>query len=164
MNILLACDQESFNDAIAEFVIKYPWPANSIFHIVNVIPSIYDYAYASAVPDLMMQLREDAKSEASIRVRKMALKLRDHFHTDNVKESILQGNPAEMLLETAESWPADLVILGSHARTGLNRLLMGSVSSAVLEHAPCSAIIIREHKSKENDSFKSEPKVEAIVI
>ncbi len=143
MKVLLAADHESFNEAIADFVINRSWAPKSEFKIVNVVPSVYDYAFAAAVPDLMIDLREDAKKAAEIRVRQMALKLRDHFHQDNVKEIILEGNPAEMLLEAASAWPADLIIMGSHGRTGLNKLLMGSVSSKVLDHASCSVIIVR---------------------
>ncbi|MDX2108355.1 MAG: universal stress protein [Candidatus Melainabacteria bacterium] len=161
MKIILACDQESFNQAIAEFVIEHPWPAQSKFRIVNVVPPIYDYAYAASVPELMMDLREDARNQAQIRIRNMALKLRDHFHLDNIEEFILEGNPAEKILDTASEWKADLIIMGSHARTGLNKLLMGSVSSAVLDHAGCSVIIVRDHIDKKQTDKESRTKVEA---
>ena len=80
MKVLLAADHESFNEAIADFVINRSWETNTIFRIVNVVPAIYEYAYASSVPELMMDLRADAKNNAGIKVRHMALKLRDHFH------------------------------------------------------------------------------------
>lgn len=161
MKILLACDHDSFNDAIAEFVIKHPWPAKSVFRIVNVVPPIYDYAYAAAVPELMVDIRDDVKEAASERVRRMALKLRDHFHVDNVEEFVLEGHPAQVLLEDAETWPADMIVMGSHGRTGLKKFLMGSVSSAVLEHAPCSVIIVREPVVKEKSDEAQKERVVA---
>lgn len=161
MKIILACDQESFNQAIADFVIQHPWPAHAKFRIVNVMPAIYDYAYAASVPDLMMDLRDEARNQAQIKVREMALKLRDHFHLDNIEEFILEGHPAERLIDTANEWQADLIIMGSHGRTGLNKLLMGSVSSAVLDHAGCSVVIVREHCEKKQGEKLSRTKAEA---
>lgn len=163
MKVLLAADHESFNDAIADFVINRSWAPNVEFRIVNVVPSIYDYAFAAAVPELMIDLRDDAKKAAEIRVRHMALKLRDHFHQDNVQETILEGNPAEMLLEAASAWPADLIIMGSHQRTGLNKLLMGSVSSAVLDHATCSVIIVRPKATAKQNNLLEKDTAEARV-
>lgn len=161
MKIILACDQESFNQAIADFVIQHPWPAQTKFRIVNVMPPIYDYAYAASVPELMIDLRDDARDQAQIKVRDMALKLRDHFHLDNIEEFILEGHPAEKLIDTAKEWQADLIIMGSHGRTGLNKLLMGSVSSAVLDHAECSVVVVREHCEKKQNKELSRTKVEA---
>jgi len=163
MKVLLAADHESFNEAIADFVINRSWETNTIFRIVNVVPAIYEYAYASSVPELMMDLRADAKNNAGIKVRHMALKLRDHFHLDNIQEVILEGHPAEMLLEHAEQWHADLIIMGSHGRTGLKKFLMGSVSSAVLDHSPCSVIIVRQKETQVQNNEMAKEKEEARV-
>jgi nucleotide-binding universal stress UspA family protein len=57
---------------------------------------------------------------------------------------VLQGDPREMLIEEARSERADLVVVGSHGRTGLDRLLMGSVASHVVTHAPCSVLVVKE--------------------
>lgn len=54
------------------------------------------------------------------------------------------GDPAVQIVSAAESVEADLVILGTHGRTGLRRLLMGSVARNVLAHAPCSVMLVRE--------------------
>ena len=54
------------------------------------------------------------------------------------------GDPKEQILKCADSWPADLIVLGSHGWTGYKRLLMGSVSDAVTRHARCSVAIIRK--------------------
>jgi nucleotide-binding universal stress UspA family protein len=56
---------------------------------------------------------------------------------------VIKGNPRSAILDEAESWGADFIILGSHGYTGLKRLLLGSVSQAVASHAKCSVEIIR---------------------
>jgi len=61
----------------------------------------------------------------------------------NVSTAIAQGNPKSIILDEAKVWGADLIVLGSHGRKGLERFLVGSVSDAVLRHAHCSVEIVR---------------------
>ena len=51
--------------------------------------------------------------------------------------------PKQIILEEAEEWGADLIILGSHGLRGVNRFLMGSTSEAVATHAKCSVEVVR---------------------
>jgi nucleotide-binding universal stress UspA family protein len=53
------------------------------------------------------------------------------------------GAVADALLEDAAAWPADLILLGTHARDGLDRLLLGSVAEAVLPKAPAPVLVVR---------------------
>jgi nucleotide-binding universal stress UspA family protein len=52
------------------------------------------------------------------------------------------GDPASQLVRATEALEADLVVIGTHGRTGLSRLLMGSVARNVLHHAPCSVLVV----------------------
>jgi nucleotide-binding universal stress UspA family protein len=52
------------------------------------------------------------------------------------------GNPAEEIITEAAEWKADLVVVGTHGRSGLPRLLLGSVAEAVLRDAPCNTLVI----------------------
>lgn len=54
------------------------------------------------------------------------------------------GEPATQIVRSVEAHAADLVIVGTHGRTGLTRLLMGSVARNVLLHAPCSVLVAHE--------------------
>jgi nucleotide-binding universal stress UspA family protein len=60
-----------------------------------------------------------------------------------VTTAVEVGNPKFIVLDAAADWKADLIILGSHGRSGLNRFPMGSVSEAVARHATCSVQIVR---------------------
>jgi nucleotide-binding universal stress UspA family protein len=53
------------------------------------------------------------------------------------------GKPSQAIVETASSWDADLIVMGSHGRGFLERLTLGSVSNAVVHQAPCSVLIVK---------------------
>lgn len=54
-----------------------------------------------------------------------------------------QGQPAEVIIDIANQEQADLIVVGSRGLTGIQRFLLGSVSSRVSEHAHCSVMIVR---------------------
>jgi nucleotide-binding universal stress UspA family protein len=56
---------------------------------------------------------------------------------------VLEGLPFEQIAREARRCRADLIVIGTHGRTGLARLLLGSVASRVLAHAPCPVLTVR---------------------
>lgn len=65
----------------------------------------------------------------------------------SVKTLTLMGNPAETILELAEQDKPDLVMVGSHGRSGFQRFLLGSVSERVLRHARVSVLVVKLPRS-----------------
>lgn len=61
---------------------------------------------------------------------------------------LITGHPASALVQLAESEDADLIVMGTHGRSGLGRLLMGSVSEAVVRKAPCPVLTYKERSKK----------------
>jgi nucleotide-binding universal stress UspA family protein len=59
---------------------------------------------------------------------------------------VRDGDPRATIVDEAEAWAADLIVVGSHGYTGLKRWLLGSVAQSVVSHAPCSVEIVR-HKA-----------------
>ncbi|PIE18412.1 MAG: universal stress protein UspA [Proteobacteria bacterium] len=53
------------------------------------------------------------------------------------------GSPGPLICEYAERIDAQLIVIGSHGRTGLKRIMMGSVAETVVRHAPCSVLVVR---------------------
>ncbi len=62
------------------------------------------------------------------------------FH---VTSSVHEGDARDVILDCAEEWGADLIVVCSHSQKGLKRFLLGSVAEAVARHAHCSVEIIR---------------------
>ena len=64
------------------------------------------------------------------------------------KHRLVMGDPATEIVRVAEEEQAELIVLGTHGRTGLSRILMGSVAEAVVRHAPCPVLIYRQDAGK----------------
>jgi len=154
MKILLAVDgSASSDDAIAEIITR-PWPEQTEVKVVtafemSVMVGIEPWAGGAMYFD---ELQKAAASAADAVVENTLTKLR--ALTDkklNITAEVLQGSPGQVIVEKAEQWGADLIVMGSRGLGAWNRLLLGSVSNAVLHHAKCSVEIVRRPKSPAQD-------------
>ncbi len=57
---------------------------------------------------------------------------------------LVSGDPAGAITRLAESEGVDMIVLGTHGRTGISRLVMGSVAEAVVRHSPCPVLTFRQ--------------------
>lgn len=78
-------------------------------------------------------------------VQAMADRVRDLLRNDGVAADsvVKEGNPAKAIVEAAAENDCDLIVLGSHGRTGLDRILMGSVSQQVVVQAKCPVLVAK---------------------
>ena len=141
MNILIAVDGSEFSDtAVQELIESQPRTVRiRVVNVVEPLPVVESWAYAVDWP----QLLADQRKEAETFVTTAAQRLRNAGFND-VTTAVEEGIAKSVLVEAASSWPADLVMMGSHGRRGLARFLMGSVSEGVSRFAPCSVEIVRK--------------------
>jgi nucleotide-binding universal stress UspA family protein len=139
MNILIAVDGSEFSDAaIREVIQTQPRDAHiRIMHVIEPFPVVESWAYAVD----WQKILEDQRKEAEVVVAQAAKALADAGFTATT--TIEDGVAKSIVVDAACRWPADLVVVGSHGRTGLARFLLGSVSEGVARHAPCSVLIVR---------------------
>jgi nucleotide-binding universal stress UspA family protein len=64
------------------------------------------------------------------------------FPAGTVETFLREGLPGDEIIATAREWRADLLIIGSHGRVGLERLFLGNMSEGVLRHAPCPVLVV----------------------
>jgi nucleotide-binding universal stress UspA family protein len=67
------------------------------------------------------------------------------------------GHPGRIICEMAQTWNADLIVMGHRGHSGLNELILGSVSNYVMHHAPCSVHIVRQPKQIDAKNSKAMP-------
>lgn len=65
-----------------------------------------------------------------------------------VESLILEGNPAHEIIEFAEKNDIDLIVMGTHGRTGVQRFLLGSVAQNVVRHSGKAVLVVRETEEK----------------
>jgi nucleotide-binding universal stress UspA family protein len=149
LKILLATDGSEFSISAAKSVAGRPWPAGSQIKIVSVEEIPVFENQASAFPlaavypaSLLEELLESARTRAEEAVEN-SRKIVTGTSLEVVSTCVPLGDPRNAILDHAKDWQADLIVLGSHGRRGLDRMLMGSVSETVAIHAQCSVEVIR---------------------
>jgi nucleotide-binding universal stress UspA family protein len=141
--ILLTTDGSKFSEAALNFLVQQIWPHEAevrVLHVMEPLP-LLAVRGMSSYRSIMDSLREARTEKAKDLVNKIAETLR----SKNLKVStdIVRGDPKSKILDAEEQWNAELIVLGSLGRTGLERFLLGSVSDAVAQHAQCSVEIVR---------------------
>jgi nucleotide-binding universal stress UspA family protein len=143
MKILLAIDDSKFSQAAIEALTAQAKPKETevrVLHVIEPIPVYPDGQAWGYGPESVLVSQEQRK-EAEGLVARAGQTLRDTGF--KVTTAIGEGNPRVVIIDSAAQWPADLIMVGSHGRKGLDRFLMGSVSEAVARHARCSVEIVR---------------------
>lgn len=74
--------------------------------------------------------------------------VRNYFPDWKIESEVRRGSPASEILHFADTWKADLVVVGSHGRSAMGRFLMGSVSKRIVTEARCSVRISRSHSAE----------------
>lgn len=150
MKILLATDGSDGAAAAANSVAGRPWPAGSQVKIVSAVELLVPenaIDVSSSSPVYPASLLEEVWSDARKRAREAVAEAQKTLTAAGMKivdgETAPEGDPRVVLLDQAKEWGADLIVLGSHGRRGIDRLLMGSVSESVALHAHCSVEVIR---------------------
>lgn len=141
MKILVPIDDELFAHVILQFLVKESWPLNTVFRIMHVMSPI----------ELMFTWPNEAHRKAAQKlVDEVAVAFKKSFPDALVETTVLEGPPGKMILKEAVDMPADLVVMGSHARSGLARRIVGSVSHEVAIHCQCPLAVVRPQRPVEN--------------
>ena len=146
MKILLAVDGSPCSDTAIEEVARRPWPDGSMIKVLTA----YDVPApptpeAWAIPmmyfeEMDVQLRKQAQNIVDGAIEKLKPRLSKTIALDG---ALLPGAPRTVILDEAQDWNADLIVLGSHGYRAWERFLLGSVSQAVVSHAKCSVEVVR---------------------
>jgi nucleotide-binding universal stress UspA family protein len=145
MKILIAYDGSPAADAAVDLVSKQPWPDPTEVRVVTVleIPLIYPLANGIEVyPPLGEKVRQAMRENAYKGVQAAVARLRARPGVQATHE-LREGDVKRALLEAIREWGADLVIVGSHGKGAIGRLFLGSVSHALVTHAPCNVEVVR---------------------
>ncbi len=143
MKILIALDASAHSERALDFVTRMRWPAGSRMIVLSVVQPVASalaaaYEPAALPPGLLEAQRQQAQqvvahAEETLRQAGFATEGR-----------IVEGDPRESVTQAARDERADLVVVGSRGRSGVSKLMLGSVSSHVVTHAPCSVLVVKQ--------------------
>ncbi|MGB2666618.1 MAG: universal stress protein [Candidatus Acidiferrum sp.] len=143
MRVLLAIDDSETSEAATQMVIEQARPGKTEVRVLSVVrpPTLlvargmvgYDHSLGNT-----WEMETDA---AQTLVENIASQLRAKGVT--ASSSVELGDPRAKILELAEAWHADLIVVGSDQRTRLAGYLSGGIPEAVARRAFCSVEIVR---------------------
>ncbi len=140
--ILVATDGSKYSDAAASEAIGIAKRCSSSLYVVSVVPS----ETASPFDIVHSEMQHEMIAQNELRVGEKNVKaVLEIAKQEGVKVEglVVEGRPYEAIVENAREKSVDLIVMGSHGRTGLERLLMGSVTERVVGHADCSVLIAK---------------------
>lgn len=141
MKILLAVDSSESSEKAVEAVANQSWPPGSEVRIISVVDLSYFPIPEAGDFDQWerggRELMQTAVNQAVERIRT------SQPNPPQVSDLIVNGHAKQEILDEAERWGADLIVVGSHGYRGLKRFVLGSVSQAVVAHAHCSVMVVR---------------------
>ena len=152
MKILLAVDGSPCSDAAVEEIARRPWPEGSFVRVLTAFDlPIPPTPEAWALPVNYFQEMDVAlRKQAEIIVERAINTLKAGLNkTIALDGAIVPGPARTVILDEAEGWGADLIVLGSHGYRAWERFLLGSVSQSVVSHAKCSVEVVRCPRGEE---------------
>ena len=148
MRLLLAIDGSDHSQLAVDAVAQRPWPEGTLARVLGVV----EKQGAPSVAEVMLEghgspalAHEHRLHAAGQLVRKVAESLVNVTADSIVRE----GDPKDVIVEEAKDWSADLIVIGSCGHGALTRFVLGSVSQAVVNHAPCSVELVRAKRTDE---------------
>ena len=141
-NILVATDGSKYSTAAASEAIGIAKRNNAELTVVAVVPAELLAPVDIDFVTVSRQKLADAEMEVA---EKNAKAVKDAAAKEGVsaKAFVMTGKPADAIIETAKEQKSDLVVVGSHGRTGLDRLLMGSAAERVIVLATCAVLVVK---------------------
>jgi nucleotide-binding universal stress UspA family protein len=139
-HLLIPTDFSTSAEQALDYAIRLARPLNArltVLHVIQPVP-MGGAGMGIVLPEIYLQeVKEGVQSsmeEALARVTAAGL---------TAERIVLYGTPFQEIIETAKARQVDLIVMGTHGRTGLIYVLLGSVAEQVIRLAPCSVLVVR---------------------
>jgi nucleotide-binding universal stress UspA family protein len=152
VRVLLTCEHPDKGCRQSEVLGKFTWPPGSVCHAVTAVPSLF----AGKVPEWLQQQARSPEVEAMVQdwAREHAEELATSRRNleqlvaglppvfERYEINVCEGEPAGVIFSEISKHQANVVVLGTNRKSWLSSTLLGSTSEAVLNHAPCSVLVV----------------------
>ncbi len=134
-NILVAADGSKNSEAAIEEAINYANAYDGSLKIVSAVDVTEEFE--TQAPGLLDKMIEKTKAYLE-GVKKKALDA-----GVNAETFVRQGEPYKVIIDLASQLNADTIVMGTHGRTGITRIFMGSVTARVIGHTRCPVLVVK---------------------
>lgn len=179
MKILIAADDREYAKAIASTLTAQNYSGDLHFKVLNVVePMAFrglggqtaedgesGFGQGLLSHDLVTSIEEERERKARSIVLDIGTALRIKYPKALIEEAVVEDLDArKKIIDICNDWQADLVVMGSHGRSGLEKLFLGSVSLAVLAHVHCSVLVVKLPKPCLEDQAKLAEKPRSVKV
>lgn len=139
--ILLPTDGSEHAARAAEHALWIAHQSNAKLTIISVIESTFIVGLPSA--DVTDEIRDMLKTEAQKHLNKIQKLAEQKGYTVDMELVVKEGSPASAILKYSEEENIDLIIMGTSGKSGIDRLLMGSVAQNITKSSKCPVLIVQ---------------------
>ena len=149
MKILLAVDGSEHSARTVETMGAHPWPSGSLIRVLSVVEQV-----VTATPEVAIFSAQTIEAERDQLFRtadELTTRFANWLCSNGLvaEKQVGRGDAKTVILQEAEEWGADLIVVGSYGHTGFKRWLLGSVAQSIVSQAPCSVYVVRERREKQ---------------
>ena len=145
-NILFPFDLREASFRLFPYVQSVSQKYNSIIRLLHVIEDISKWG-GFYLPHISLELYQQEAEKAAEKIMEKICAQKLNGET-KIKKTILSGDPGTVILRTIQSEPIDLVIMGTHAYKGLERMTFGSVAEKIVKESPSPVMVINPYRLK----------------
>ncbi len=139
-NILCPVDYSVYSEKALQYAIEFAGKYGAKLFLIHVLDiRVYDIND----PDLYNVNIVDAETISKLKERLLKCVTEDTKGRVSVEAIVLQGVPFAEIIKASKEYDIDLIVLGTHGRTGLSHAIMGSVAEKVVRKAPCPVLTVR---------------------
>ena len=162
--ILCPVDMSEFSLDALRLAVKLAECSDATLDILHVIHNPFDELYMSALTESDPALI-DAYAVEPLKRAKIVRATEEHSevllkqfchdtvkHHSRVRYHVRNGDPFELILDGAQDFLTDLIVLATHGRTGIKRLVIGNVAEKVVRHAPCPVLTVKARAAVSGDN------------
>lgn len=145
MKILLGIDDSPCSLTALDYLKQMPWSRHATWRLVSVVQTP---AMVYAVPPIAAAEAVEAMETQKVVQREWLSGVDRQLRTAGFESRAMieEADARTALVEAAREDAADLLVVGSHGRTGLTRVLLGSVAGYAVVHAPCSVLVVKDER------------------
>ncbi|MFC1815297.1 universal stress protein [Thermodesulfobacteriota bacterium] len=139
--ILCPTDFSDISKNAIDWAVSLASPYHAKLWIMHAVDQLHGFEHYQILVLTPQEIAEKMDAHAKTELSKIANKIKKDITVETV---VKQGKAFVEIIKTAKAQDIDLIVMGSHGRTGLSQVLLGSVAERVSRKAPCPVLIVRE--------------------